>query len=109
MISEQEAKKLYPGDTTVIRKGDRDWKSDNHLDGRAGESYGFNPLSKMDQKIRQRRDFTQPQGDPNSLELGTIELTALDGADLVEWRVAKREGEERHVWRRVAIHRNAAR
>lgn len=109
MISEKEARKLYPSDTTVIRKGDKDWKSDNHLEGRGGESYGFNPLSKMDQKIRQRRDFTQPSGDPNTFPVGVVDYTVLDGADLVEWRVTLEPERDCHVWRRVAVHRNGAR
>lgn len=28
MISERDAKRLYPRDTKVVRKGDREWKSD---------------------------------------------------------------------------------
>jgi hypothetical protein len=54
VIRKDQAHKHYSRNTPVINRGDPGWTSDNHLAGRRGERYGANPLSLIDQKIRQR-------------------------------------------------------
>jgi hypothetical protein len=126
VISESEALKAYGRNIDVVRKGDSRWTSDNHLDGRQGESYGVNPTSKMEQgmMVARRHERIAPESDPNSLDVGTKDFTG-DGRDLYEWVVAdvrdikrrayahidpddRNKDARMHVWRLRATHRNGA-
>ncbi len=105
MISKRNAHKVYGSDSRVIRKGEPGWVSDHPE--RRGESYGTNPLSRMDQHIRRSsRVPVEPIMDPDTFSVGTTYLTNNE-ADSFEWRVVERDG--RRYWRLVATHRNGAR
>lgn len=113
MISKRYARKVWPRDTTVIRRGDAGWESDHPA--RRGESYGHNPTSRMDKHIRVNEHYQFNMDhlpNPDDLPLDARAKTE-DGPDIIEFRVCIRvdatSPKGRHVWRYWARHRNAAR
>ena len=100
MIHESQVAKVYGRNHDhIIRKGDKRWTSDNHQSGRMGESYGMNPLSKMNKGIlaRQRQEMPlELLPDPAVTDLGT-NIDVPDGADLLRYVVVEKDG--RREWR----------
>lgn len=114
VIKASEAHKYYDRNTPVVRKGDKDWVSDNHHQGRQGERTGLNPLSVMDQKIRQRasREVDYSLLPPTSaFDLGwVVKIPMENGRDMMAFRLVEVKGEDRdrRMWKYVWVEKNGA-
>lgn len=123
MISENDAKKLYPRHTEVVRRGDRKWTSDRNHDKEsklkslgATESkahqklqssrYHMNPLSLINAGIAQRERAALPEL-PDLDELGHgDEYIQVEGRDRVCYRVC--DYGHGKSWRRAWVSKGGA-